>query len=307
MGNFSVNHYARLFFHAGDARLTYVLDLAEIPAFELFDQWKINSKNQPEVLEKSKEQAKIWLDNLVLAEEGRRVSLRMESISPEVVEGAGGMPILRVTMTAQASLQPGEITYEDRNFPGRAGWKEIVIDHDSGAVLNGASQGNKDVTAQLTRYPTDPGIIPPQDLTAHVAWSRVSRPVSSNPVTEAVVEPKPAVQTFSQQQPVAAGTVVRGDFLSRLIQNREITWGMILAGMLVAFGLGSMHAFSPGHGKTIVAAYLVGSRGTWKHAAFLGLTVTFTHTLSVFLLGLGVLFFQQYIIPEKIIPVLGAI
>jgi nickel/cobalt exporter len=56
-----------------------------------------------------------------------------------------------------------------------------------------------------------------------------------------------------------------------------------------------------------VAAYLVGSRGTFKHAGLLGLVVTFTHTFTVFLLGLGVLFFQQYIVPEKVIPVLGAV
>ena len=68
-----------------------------------------------------------------------------------------------------------------------------------------------------------------------------------------------------------------------------------------------MHALAPGHGKTIVAAYLVGSRGTLKHALFLGSMVTFTHTVSVFLLGLGVLFFQQYVVPERVIPVLGAI
>jgi ABC-type nickel/cobalt efflux system permease component RcnA len=82
---------------------------------------------------------------------------------------------------------------------------------------------------------------------------------------------------------------------------------MILAGMLVAFGLGAVHALSPGHGKTIVAAYLVGSRGTVRHAALLGFTVTFTHTISVFVLGLGVLFFQEYVVPERVIPILGAL
>ncbi len=68
-----------------------------------------------------------------------------------------------------------------------------------------------------------------------------------------------------------------------------------------------MHALSPGHGKTIVAAYLVGSRGTFKHAIFLGGMVTFTHTISVFFLGLTTLFLSQYVLPEKIFPVLGAI
>jgi nickel/cobalt exporter len=101
--------------------------------------------------------------------------------------------------------------------------------------------------------------------------------------------------------------VVRGDFLSRLLHQGEIGWGAMIVGMLVAFGLGSIHALSPGHGKTIVAAYLVGSRGTPKHAIFLGAMVTFTHTISVFFLGLTTLFLSQYVLPEKIYPVLGAV
>jgi len=82
---------------------------------------------------------------------------------------------------------------------------------------------------------------------------------------------------------------------------------LLLLGLVVAFCLGAIHALSPGHGKTIVAAYLVGARGTMKHAIFLGGMVTFTHTVSVFFLGLTTLFLSQYVLPEKIYPVLGAI
>jgi ABC-type nickel/cobalt efflux system permease component RcnA len=100
---------------------------------------------------------------------------------------------------------------------------------------------------------------------------------------------------------------VRGDYLSRLLAGREIGLAAMLAGLCVAFGLGAAHALSPGHGKTIVAAYLVGSRGTFRHALLLGVTVTFTHTASVFGLGLAVLLAQRYVLPERIVPVLGAI
>jgi ABC-type nickel/cobalt efflux system permease component RcnA len=61
----------------------------------------------------------------------------------------------------------------------------------------------------------------------------------------------------------------------------------------------------PGHGKTIVAAYLVGSRGAMKHAAFLGAMVAFTHTISVFVLGIATLFLFQWVVPEKIAQVCG--
>jgi len=104
-----------------------------------------------------------------------------------------------------------------------------------------------------------------------------------------------------------SGTVVRADFLSQLLHQGNLGWGMILIGMAVAFALGAIHALSPGHGKTIVAAYLVGTRGTPKHAIFLGGMVTFTHTITVFALGFATLFLSRYVLPEKIYPVLGVI
>jgi ABC-type nickel/cobalt efflux system permease component RcnA len=82
---------------------------------------------------------------------------------------------------------------------------------------------------------------------------------------------------------------------------------MMLAAIASAFVLGAVHALTPGHGKTIVAAYLVGSRGTLKHAAFLGAMVTFTHTISVFALGIATLFLFRYVVPEKITEWLGAV
>ena len=104
-----------------------------------------------------------------------------------------------------------------------------------------------------------------------------------------------------------AGTAPQQDALARLLHQPEITPWMIAAAIGIAFALGAAHALTPGHGKTIVAAYLVGSRGTLKHAAFLGAMVTFTHTVSVFLLGMATLFLFQYVVPENITRVLGAV
>jgi len=97
------------------------------------------------------------------------------------------------------------------------------------------------------------------------------------------------------------------DALTRLLHQQQLTPWMIAVAIGIAFALGAAHALTPGHGKTIVAAYLVGSRGTLKHAAFLGAMVTFTHTVSVFLLGLATLFLFQYVVPQKVTQVLGAI
>jgi ABC-type nickel/cobalt efflux system permease component RcnA len=103
------------------------------------------------------------------------------------------------------------------------------------------------------------------------------------------------------------GTAAPTDSLIRLLHQQQLTPWMIAAAVGIAFVLGAAHALTPGHGKTIVAAYLVGSRGTLKHAAFLGAMVTFTHTVTVFLLGLATLFLFQYVVPQKVTQVLGAI
>ena len=308
MGNFSVSHYSRLHFKPGEMRLTYVLDLAEIPAFQLLSTWQIDWKDQELLSAKSKQQAPEWIDNIVLMQAGQRLPLHLISVSPTAVEGAGGLPVLRVSITAQAVPPTGEVTYEDRNFPGRAGWKEIVVDHDPAVAIETSSQSDQDLSKALTFYPTDPSITQPQDLTARVDWFAVPRAVSRTIPAPVVPRAKQAeVVPFSQRQSVGPGSVIRGDFLSRMLERKELSGGLILLGMLVAFGLGAMHAMSPGHGKTIVAAYLVGSRGTLKHAGLLGFMVTFTHTFTVFLLGLGMLFFQRFVVAEKIVPLLGAL
>src|SRR3984893_9500192 len=104
-----------------------------------------------------------------------------------------------------------------------------------------------------------------------------------------------------------SGNVGQPDALAKFLHQQEVTPWMIAAALGIAFVLGAAHALTPGHGKTIVAAYLVGSRGTLKHAAFLGAMVTFTHTISVFLLGMATLFLFQYVVPAKVTQVLGAI
>ena len=84
-------------------------------------------------------------------------------------------------------------------------------------------------------------------------------------------------------------------------------WSVVLIALAVAVGLGAFHALEPGHGKTLVAAYLVGSRGTMKHALLLGLIVTAAHTSGVYLLGGITLYASQYIVPERLYPWLGVV
>lgn len=78
--------------------------------------------------------------------------------------------------------------------------------------------------------------------------------------------------------------------------------GSVPLAIAACFVWGAMHALSPGHGKTIVGAYLVGENATAQQAVFLGLTTTITHTAGVFALGLVTLFLANFILPEQLYP-----
>lgn len=86
--------------------------------------------------------------------------------------------------------------------------------------------------------------------------------------------------------------------------DQPLTPSLIVVGLITAFCFGAGHALSPGHGKTLVAAYLVGSRGTVKQAIWLGLIATIAHTVGAFCLGLVAFFATQYWLPEQIYPVI---
>ncbi len=321
MGNFSVSHYSRLDVSAKGVEVTYALDLAEVPTYTLLRDWKLDAKSPQADLEaKAAEQAQEWSRGLEVSAAGKPVSLKFVRSEIKLSDGAGGLSAARITTIFELPAVKAPLTFEDRNFPDRAGWKEIVIRSGAGAEIVSASQGDVERSKGLTEYPADPMSAPPQDLRASLDW-KVAAPLVSKVAAKKIVpiaQPAPVAAVAATPPPSstpavaqAPGTVVKGDYLSRYLSSlsgkHEIGLGWLVVAMIVAFGFGCAHALTPGHGKTIVAAYLVGSRGNMKHAAFLGAMVTFTHTISVFLLGLGTLWLSRYVVPEKIIPVLGAI
>jgi len=90
---------------------------------------------------------------------------------------------------------------------------------------------------------------------------------------------------------------------SYLYETTLSPWLLVVALGLSAL-LGGLHALTPGHGKTLVVAYLIGSRGTAKRAAALGGIVTFTHTASVIGVGLLALLASQVFLPDVLVPAL---
>lgn len=93
----------------------------------------------------------------------------------------------------------------------------------------------------------------------------------------------------------------QNQFLALTSGSVDYTLGGLLA-IVGAVVWGAMHSLSPGHGKTLVGAYLIGTRATPRHAIFLAVTTTITHTIGIFALGLLTLFASRYILPEQLYP-----
>lgn len=329
MGNFSINHFSALTVERGEVRLLYVVDLAEIPTFqELGDLNATHSAALPSAQRAAYLAAKTHalMGGLSLRFNGRALPLTLQADDLIFPPGAGGLPTERLYLALRAPLPrgTGTLAYADANFPDRAGWKEIVARAGNGERLNGSSAPAVSRSQELTIYPQNAVSSPPQDVAASLsvapaplalhapavpapaaligqaeaplrgangAWSALARRL-------AVKGPAPAATSWAQQ---------RMDALSALIAQRNLSPAVIVLSLLIAAVLGALHAFSPGHGKTVVGAYIVGSRATAWHAVVLGLTVTITHTAGVFALGLVTLWLSHYIVPDHLYPWLGAL
>jgi nickel/cobalt exporter len=299
LGNFTINHYSRLHFAGSVAQVKYVLDYAEIPTFQM----KPDSDGDGVL---SPAEANAFLDatlpglvgNLHLTIGGREEPLKVTDRSAAFVPGQGGLPTLRLETTLEGALPSGWQgaggTYADGNLSERLGWREIVVQGGDGVAINNASVPATDVSNELRDYPQNL-LTSPLNVTS-ATFSLVPGSGGSDVGSRAASVPRPAA---SQGKPT--------DQVAALITADKLSPTVILVSILVALFWGAAHALSPGHGKTVVAAYLVGSRGTAKHAVFLGMTVTLTHTIGVFALGGITLWLSRYLLPETLYPWLNVI
>jgi ABC-type nickel/cobalt efflux system permease component RcnA len=190
-----------------------------------------------------------------------------------------------------------QVNYQDGNYQGRVGWQEIIAQPSTGVTLLDSTVPAADLSQELRSYPAD---LLQSPLAVDKAQFRFQAQA-----TAGAVAPPSSEQASTANDPVS--TARRSDPFAELIAIPELGPMAILLALLAAFGWGAAHALSPGHGKTIVGAYLVGSRGATRHALFLGLTTTITHTAGVFALGLVTLAASQFIVPERLYPWLGLI
>lgn len=303
LGNFTINHYARLEFGTNQLRVRYVLDYAEIPTFQ--EKQSMGADNNGQVADAQRSayldtHLKQLIGNLKLTVNHQPVALLVEpgSAQLEFLPGQGGLEVMRLSawLDAPFTLVSNGTTVEfsDNNYSDRLGWREIVVPGTSGVTIQNSNVPAQDTSRELTLYPADLLSNPRNDRAAEFTVvpgaGNTTAPVAASGITTG------ALGAFDR---------TRDAFGELITSNQELSPIVLLVSFLAAMALGAVHAFSPGHGKAVVGAYLVGSRGNWQHAVFLGLVVTITHTAGVYALGAVTLFLSAYVLPEQLFPWLG--
>ncbi len=289
LGNFTVNRFSGIELSGDRVYVKYVLDMAEIPAFQ--ERQKITDER---VYERDLT-ARIGR-GLDLRIDGRKLALTPLDHALAFPPGAAGLRTLRFEAVYAAAASSGRLELHDTNFANRIGWKEVVLTARDGASATASSVPSRSVSHELAAYPKDL-LSSPLEVTSASATVRPGNDGGDPPRLES------RAQLSARAAVRATGD---GGFAS-LIARDHLGVGVILISLALAFFWGSAHALSPGHGKTIVTAYLVGQRGKPRHAAALGLIVTATHTIGVFTLGFVTLALSQFIVPEELYPWIGLV
>jgi ABC-type nickel/cobalt efflux system permease component RcnA len=264
LGNFTINRFSRVEVAGPRIYVHYVLDLAEIPTFQA------GRIDAPALAHRIARSAQLTVD-------GHRVPLVPVEWALAHPNGAGGLKTTRFEVILRGPRLRGRsgVSYVDRNYADRIGWKEVVV----GDVPSRSHE--------LRAYPKDL-------LSSPLEITRVR-----TTLLPGTSRARPHVTRGATLR--APDRVADAGFAS-LVARDHLGFWVVLASLAVALFWGAAHAFSPGHGKTIITAYLVGRRGTPRHAAMLGLIVTVTHTIGVFALGVVTLVLSRFIVPEQLYP-----
>ena len=273
LGNFTINHLAVLRPQAGQLRVHYVLDIAEIPTFQIMHA--AGGWTPARIHDWESEEASRVSDGLSITANGARVPLHLERTTTGTRPGAGGLPTLYWTgdysarLPSKAKVSVRDFVYSDR----RIGWKDIVL------------PGVSDPTNELRSYPS----------------ALIGSPRHNDAATFELLGSRVAQVRISGDDAVSWGisSIVRSSALSDLFSSSTQTPLLILFTILAAFGLGALHGLEPGHGKALLAFTLVGARATFKQAAILAGALTFAHTIAVLLLGV-LLFFAAGFATESL-------
>jgi nickel/cobalt transporter (NicO) family protein len=306
LGNFTVNQYSGLRIGSDAVTIDLVTDEAEIPTVQARSAIDANHDGDLDAGETAR-----WQDEQCnAAAASTTLMLDRQPVAVHAAAGAGaltfpagqaGLVTLRLEceLRADASIGSGrhDVDYRNSAFRDRIGWHEIVAAADGGTVIS-SDVATTSVTQRLTSYPTDQLRSPLNQRAASVTFN-----VDGGGVAVAVA-PRVTPNTRAVTGLLPRGADRASRAFTSLVARHDLTFAFALVALGIALGLGSLHALAPGHGKTVMAAYIVGQRGSLRQAALIGLTVTATHTAGVLALGI-VLTTSNALAPERLYPWLG--
>jgi len=334
LGNFTINGYAEVRVEPDRVLLDVVIDQAEIPSFLARQDFDVDGDGS--ISDEETEAGRIASCRLI----ARSVELTADGATLELVTleaglsfppGVGGLSTMRQTCAFEARLAsqitdgPTRITYDDGSSSERLGWREIVA-RGSGVTLT-AVEGElreSSVSQRLLSYPDDLIATPLVDERL-VVDATLGGPTlaafdvpDADPLPGAIAEASPSASATPAPSatPVASipAAVVPGGVseaeLPSIFREADLTPLVIVLSLLAAAGLGAGHALTPGHGKTLMAAYLVGTRGTALHALGLGLSVSVSHTVGILVLAGVVVGLAGAVAPDAVVrwaPVVAAV
>ncbi len=303
LGNFTHNTYVGFTITPDHIKVDHVLDLAEIPSFQERSAMDANGDGTIAAAE-----SQAWADARCLGAAGQikgstshgPVTWTVGKSTISFPVGQASLPTTRLVCTYDSAVSDANafdavVSIED----GRAGWHEITASADG--VRLSADVPTTSSSARLTAYPVDAA---PADIsTVHATWNGAA-PALAAPEVQA----GPAADETSSSTAVTSiapfGLDGPTQAFSNLISKQDLTIGFGLLALLIAIGLGGLHALAPGHGKTLMAASLVGTNGRRRDAFVLGASVTTAHTAGVIALAL-VLSVSSAFAAESTYPWLG--
>lgn len=281
LGNFTINHLAKIGSSANALKIRYVLDIAEIPTFQIMNEHALRDRWTNASLHTwGANEIDIVSNGLTVSVDGVRSPMHAVTHHERLRPGAGGLPTLYWTGEFTIPLSAGthHVTVEDGVYAERRiGWKDIVVAPQT------------EPTHELLSYP-NALLGSPRHVSA-ASFDIAPNGRAINLSSEFRVQPNRN----------GAASIVRVNALSEMFSRTDRTPFFVILTIITAFGLGALHALEPGHGKALLAFTLVGSRATVKQAAILAASLTFAHTIGVLILGI-VLFFGASFASESIYP-----
>ncbi|MFG1685447.1 High-affinity nickel-transporter [Nonomuraea sp. NPDC049269] len=267
LGNFSINHYDGLTIHRDRIEHLAIVDLAEIPTLQQPPTGPADTHARRTCAE---------LRDAVRAQAGGRLlTWRVTDASFAYRPGVAGLRTSRLTCRLTAPLRvdrPLVLTFANGYRVDTVGWREITA-KGNGVRLRDSNVPARSVSGELRDYPADL-LSSPLDVRQARLTAEPGEGGSGAPAEV------PGVDAVTRYTGLLAGR------LNTLIGADRLTVPLGLLALLLSLALGAVHAAMPGHGKTVMAAYLAGRRRRLRDAVTVAATVTATHTAGVLALGM---------------------